>query len=99
MRRAEAYPFTMQTIGGWFDVAGLDSFRLDASNATQDAEDIRAYNMGGLPLLAARDVHVTGDLSVDGNETVGATSLPQALQARLLACTAFPAGLLWSITR
>lgn len=49
-----------------FEVAGLGSFRLDASDVSQSAEDIVSYTRDGLPTLSDRNVHITGDLQVDG---------------------------------
>jgi hypothetical protein len=54
-----------------FPVAGLESFALVHTDATQDVEDIRAYNLGGLPLLSPHDVEVTGDFEVGGDASIG----------------------------
>jgi hypothetical protein len=55
-----------------YPVAGLESFALDHNDLSQDAEEIIAFNLGGLPVLATGDrtvggsLHVTGGLQVDG---------------------------------
>jgi hypothetical protein len=49
-----------------YPVAGLASFSL-STDSPQTVEDIVTFNLGTLPAAADRDVHVTGDLEVDGN--------------------------------
>lgn len=54
-----------------YPVAGLESFQLDHTDASQDAEAIIAYNVGDFPVMTAGDRAVGGDLDVAGNFTLG----------------------------
>lgn len=49
-----------------YPVAGLASFSL-STDSPQTVEDIVTFNLGSLPSETPRDVHITGDLEVDGN--------------------------------
>lgn len=49
-----------------YEVAGLGSFALDHTDLSQDADEIIAYNLGGLPVLTTGDRTVSGDLHVEG---------------------------------